>query len=200
MLRPHVLVLVALAPLVACRPSAPPPVPPVIAGASPDFVARQKVVAHAGGQRSAFDAVIEHVGDRLVVLGLTPMGTKAFAIVQNGTSIEVTPSGDRPLPAPPEAILRDIHAGYFEGPTAIRSDGWHRLQGPRGRLFERWAAGRLVERVWGRPRDRTADRLRFVGGVAPGELPRDIELDHPSLDLRLEIHTLELTLRRPSSP
>lgn len=179
--------------LVACRPHAPPPLQPVVAGATPGFVARQKVVAIAGGERAAFDAVVQYQGDRLVVLGLSPMGTKMFSIVQQGSLLEVTPPDARALPAPPEAILRDIHAGYFDLPTIARTDGWHRRNGASGTLWEHWSRGRLHERVWGRKRDAQADRLHFVDGLAPGELPRELVFDHPRLALRLEIHTLELT-------
>lgn len=149
----------------------------------------------ASGQRAAFDAVVQYDGDRLVVLGLTPMGTKAFSIVQQGSALEVTPTDSAALPAPPEAILRDIHAGYFDPPDAALADGWHRRSGRFGSVWEQWSAGRLHVRVWGRKRDTQADRLRFIGGLAPGELPRDLEFDHPRLSLRLEIHTLELVRR-----
>jgi hypothetical protein len=175
----------------ACRPAAPPPVVPIAAGAAPGFVARQKVVATVRGDTSAFDAVVQYRGDRLVVLALTPMGTKAFAIEQRGASISITPPEPRALPAPPEAILRDIHAAYFALPKAARVDGWHRTEAG-GARWERWSQGRLHERVWGRRRDRQADRLRFVGGIAAADLPRELVFDHPRIGVRLEIHTIEL--------
>lgn len=172
--------------------------PTLVAGVSPAFVARQKVVAtHAGEQRS-FDAVLQFDGATLVLLGMTPMGTKAFAVVQRGATVEVTPYVDMPLPAPPRAILRDIHAAYFDPPRRIEADGWHRRRTAAGDpLHERWAAGRLQERVEGRRRDARASRLRFPEGLAPGEIPREVALDHPALDLRLEIHTVELTRTGP---
>ncbi len=175
----------------ACHP--PTPTIPPLPTTAPPFLARQKVVAIHPTGRSTFDAVLQYSGDRLVLLGLTPMGTKAFAVVQEGATVEVTPYIDRPLPAPAEAVLGDIHAAYFDLPRAARADGWHRRRTAAGaRMHERWAAGRLHERVWGRRRDRRATRLRFPGGASPGEIPLRIEIDRPELDLRLEIHTLEL--------
>jgi hypothetical protein len=176
----------------ACRPAAPPRVLPIAAGATPGFVARQKVVATVAGARAPFDAVVQYRGDRLVVLALTPMGTKAFAIEQRGATVSITPPGPGALPAPPEAILRDIHAAYFALPKAARGEGWHRTEAG-GARWERWSQGRLHERVWGRRGDRQADRLVFVDGIAPGDLPRELVFDHPRIAVRLEIHTLVLT-------
>jgi hypothetical protein len=191
------VVLVLAAAIAACRPaSAPsePVVPSLVAGVSPPFVARQKVVATHAGVRRAFDAVLQFDGVALVLLGMTPMGTKAFAVVQRGDGVEVTPYVDMPLPAPPRAILRDIHAAYFDPPRRVEADGWHRRRTAGGDpLDERWAEGRLQERVHGRRRDARASRLRFPEGLAPGEIPREVTLDHPALDLQLEIHTVELT-------
>lgn len=178
--------------LPACA-SGPPGVPVLSEGSVAPFSARQKVVAIHGGGRTAFDAVVQYDGRRLVLLGMTPMGTKAFAVEQTGASYRITRFVDMPLPAPPAAILRDIHGVYFDPPPQPLGDGWHRRRvGVGVRVDERWATGRLQERVWGSRRDTGATRVRFTDGVAPGEIPRRVDLDHPALDLRLEIHTLEL--------
>ncbi len=196
-----VLALALASAIVGCRPAAAPSepeVPTLVAGVSPPFVARQKVVATHAGVRRAFDAVLQFDGAALVLLGMTPMGTKAFAVVQRGDGVEVTSYVDMPVPAPPRAILRDIHGAYFDPPQRVEADGWHRRRTAVGDpLDERWAGGRLQERVYGRRRDARASRLRFPEGLAPGEIPREVALDHPALDLRLEIHTVELTRTEP---
>lgn len=186
---------IALA-LVACRPSGPPALPPMRA-TGPDFLARQTVIARHDGQPARFDAVVQASGDELLLLGLTPMGTKAFAVRQRGAEVTVERFVDAPLPAPAEAVLLDIHRAWLDDrPTQVRADGWHRrrvtdARGELVRIEERWAAGKLYERVWGRHRDDAADRVRWPDGLAPGETPKRVELDHPSLGLALAIHTLD---------
>ncbi len=194
-MKPRAL-LVALA-LAGCRPSGPPALPAAHV-AAPGFLARQTVIARHRGTPARFDAVLQAQGEELLLLGLTPMGTKAFALRQRGTKVEVEQFVGVPLPAPAEAILLDIHRAWLDDrPRAAASDGWHRRRvadgsGGTQRIDERWAGGRLFERVWGARRDRGADRVRWPDGLVPGEHPKVVELDHPALELTLEIHTLEI--------
>jgi uncharacterized protein DUF3261 len=183
------LLVVAIA---ACRPATPPVLPPAHAIA-PGFLARQTVIARHTGPPARFDAVLQGSGDELLLLGLTPMGTKAFAVRQRGALVSVEHFVDVPLAAPADAILLDIHRAWLDDrPSRALADGWHRLRLHDLRIDERWAAGRLYERVWGRHRDRSADRVRWPDGLAPGEHPREVVIDHPRMGLVLEIHTLEI--------
>jgi hypothetical protein len=196
---------IAVVLLAACRPSGPPALPPMRAQ-EPGFLARQTVIAHHQGKPARFDAVVQASGDELLLLGLTPMGTKAFAVRQRGALVTVERFVDMPLPAPAEAVLLDIHRAWLDDrPTQARADGWHRRrvtndEGEVVRIDERWAAGRLYERVWGRHRDAAADRVRWPDGLAPGEMPKLVELEHPSLGLTLAIHTLEIRALDRSVP
>ncbi|MBC8070856.1 MAG: DUF3261 domain-containing protein, partial [Deltaproteobacteria bacterium] len=171
--------------------------PPPATALGPAFLARQTVVARHQQHTARFDAVLQYDGETLLLLGLTPMGTKSFALRQRGASTELERFVDIPLPAPAEAILLDIHRAYFDDrPTQIRPDGWHRRRGSdaSGRtvqIHERWAAGRLHERIWGPRRSARSQRVRWPDGLAPSAIPKRVELDHPELDLQLEIHTLD---------
>jgi Protein of unknown function (DUF3261) len=189
MTRGRALLLVAA--LAACRPPAQPSPPPATElGAS--FLARQTVIVRHREQLARLDVVLQYDGDALLLLGLTPMGTKAFALRQRNATIELTRFVDMPLPAPPAAILLDIHRAYFDDrPTRALPDGWHRRGAGSRSIHERWAAGKLYERIWGPRRARAATRVRWPDGIAPGALPRRVEIDHPELELTLEIHTLE---------
>ena len=58
---------------------------------------------------------------------------------------------------------------------------------------EQWAAGRLLERSFhprGEP-ERVQARVRYPGGVAPGEAVREAELVSPAYGYRLHVLTLE---------
>jgi hypothetical protein len=196
------LVIVALLVGAGCRPRPDmPALPPAVhAGMGPAFVARQVVVAAHAGRRDSLHAVLQYDGQALVLVGLTPMQTKAFSFAQRGREIEV--AGAMAIPVPPAAVLLDIHRAYFERPTCPRADGWTRRRTPSGRIDELWGAGMLLERVWGSHRAlrrRRPDRVRWRGGlraepVTADGTPRvpDVVIEHPMLDLRLEIHTVDV--------
>ncbi|HET6585444.1 MAG TPA: DUF3261 domain-containing protein, partial [Nannocystaceae bacterium] len=158
------------------------------------FLARQRVIATAGGQRHSFDAVLQYDGRELLLLGLTPMGTKAFAVRQRDSVATAESFVDRPLPAPPEAILLDVHWSYFLATDAARPDGWHRRRVDGLRLRERWANGRLQQRIVAPRRGIEVD-IRYVGGRDAAGFPKDVVIEHRArdrsgVDLRLEITTL----------
>lgn len=192
----------ALLAMGACRPRAEVPTEPpaVHAGMGPAFVARQVVVAAHAGRRDSLHAVLQYDGQALVLVGLTPMQTKAFSFSQRGREIEV--AGAMPIPVPPAAVLRDIHRAYFDRPSCPHADGWTRRRTPDGRIDELWGGGMLLERVWGSHRTarrRRPDRVRWRGGlraepVTADGTPRvpDVVIEHPMLDLRLEIHTVDV--------
>ncbi|MFO0635077.1 MAG: DUF3261 domain-containing protein [Nannocystaceae bacterium] len=188
--------LVVVAASAGCRVRGPAPLPAVDEALGPRFLARQVVVAHQGGRTSTVHAVVQYDGAELVVLGLTPMQTKAFSIRQRGATVEL--EGRSPVPA--QAVLLDIHRAYFaDRPVRVRPEGWSRRRGPGGPIHELWHAGRLQQRIWGSRRitgRRAGDRIRWDGGLQVGtpahpQVP-DVAIEHPTLQLRLEIHTIEL--------
>jgi len=192
---PRALVLVAC--LAACAPrgDTKPPLPDA-RSLGPAFLARQRVIAVVDDQRRAFDAVLQYDGRELLLLGLTPMGTKAFTVQQKGRVATSQSFVDRPLPAPAEAILLDVHWSYFLDGAAgasVQTDGWHRRRVHRLRVRERWQGGRLHERIVTPPGGEPV-HIRFDGGLPAGpmsDFPERVVLVHHGLDLRLEITTLE---------
>ncbi|MBX7078733.1 MAG: DUF3261 domain-containing protein [Nannocystaceae bacterium] len=200
-MRTWLLALTVLAAFAGCRVRGPAAVPTVDGALGPRFLARQVVVAHQGGRTSTVHAVVQYDGSALVVLGLTPMQTKAFSIRQRGATVQI--EGTAGVPA--QAVLLDIHRAYFaDRPRRARPDGWSRRRDPEGpgtaAVDELWRAGRLQQRVFGSRRAkgrRAADRIRWDGGLQVGTPARlqvpDVEIEHPALQLRLEIHTIEVT-------
>ncbi len=170
-----------------------PPTLPDANDLAPPFLARQRVIATAGAQRHAFEAVLQYDGSELLLLGLTPMGTKAFVVRQRGTVATAESFVDRPLPAPPEAILLDVHWSYFLAADTPRGDGWHRRALPGLRLRERWQGGRVRERIVA-PRGGAPVRIAYADGLDDGRFPARVVVVHEDprgeRDLRLEITTL----------
>lgn len=197
------LVLAVLVTVAACAPRRrePPPLPDADR-LGPAFLARQRVIATIGDERRGFDAVLQYDGRELLLLGLTPMGTKAFAVRQRGRTATSETFVDRPLPAPPTAILLDVHWSYFldgaAGPTA-RADGWHRRRVDGLRVRERWEGARIMQRTIVPPGGDPV-HIRYDGGLPAGPVSEDfpdrVRLDHEGpagLDLRLEITTVQHT-------
>jgi hypothetical protein len=156
---------------------------------APPFLARQRVIATVGVDRRAFEAVLQYDGRELLLLGLTPMGTKAFAVRQRGTVASAENFVDIPLPAPAEAILLDVHWSYFLDADTPRKDGWHRRKLDGLQLRERWSGGRVHERIVKPPRGPTV-RIAYADGLTEGRFPEGVVVTHDDVELRLEITTL----------
>jgi hypothetical protein len=116
-----------------------------------EFLARQEVKARYGGTRVRFKSVLQKRGDTLTLLGLTPFGTRAFLLQQEGTAVTFTSYVDRGLPFPPRYILFDIQRALFIGITSgPLADGMHTASREGEEIRERWKGGRIMERTFRR--------------------------------------------------
>jgi hypothetical protein len=160
-----------------------------------DFLLRQELEVQLGGERTRFQAALQRRGATLTLLVLTPMGTRAFVIEQQGLDVRFTsylPEGREP-PFPPRYVLLDVQRTLLpqlgDGPLA---DGEHRGERAGEVIRERWLGGRLLERRFARRGGRPAGEivLAYEGGMAPGEAPSRVVLDNGWLGYRLVITTL----------
>lgn len=155
---------------------------------------RQRIDARFGEQRIGFSAVLQTDGGVLSLLALTPYGTRAFLLEQEGQQVRFTRYVDRELPFPSRFILLDVHRTLFAGlPGAPLTDGVH--AGERGgeRIAERWQAGALLERTFERIDGKPAGliRIAYHGGMRGRVPPAKVELDNGWFGYRLEIETLK---------
>jgi len=172
--------LVLLAALVAagCGHRAPPPTAPLPAPAEKDlprpdaipgtFAVRQKLTARSAHGGGGFEAVLQKKPGELVLVGLTPFGSRAFLLRQTNAGVELTKYVSRELPFAPTFILLDVHRvldAWLGPPPSGDAERTGEVTGER--LRERWRAGRLVERVFSR-----------VPGAAPGEPPGDVTVTY----------------------
>jgi hypothetical protein len=161
-----------------------------------DFMWRQSITASYGKQRGRFEAVVQKQGDRMLILGLTPMGTRAFLLEQQGAQTKATVYVDRAMPFPPKYVFLDVHRTYFLGiappPTG---DGWHQEVRDGETIRELWRGGRLFERRFERLDHRPSGQIvvRYDGGYAPAPVPHPghIVLDNGWFGYQLAIDTLE---------
>lgn len=199
------LLLVALA---ACRPGPAAPVypgelqPPSRFGR--DFLLHQRVVVRRGEAEHALQTALQVRGDTLTLIGLTPLGTRAFVLTQRGRDVSFTSSlpPDQQLPFEPRFVLHDVQRALLpvldDRPMA---DGEHRVALGDEVVTERWAGRRLLERRFRRRAPPPGGELviRYAGGYVYGEAPGPIELDNGWLGYRVELETLGYTpLARPS--
>lgn len=83
---------------------------------------RAKVLARNVDQDLPF--VVETTADTLVMVGFTPLGTKAFTLVRNGDKVEVENMlSPAPLLVPPRNVMEDVLAMSVPSPCATAADG-----------------------------------------------------------------------------
>jgi hypothetical protein len=163
--------------------------PPSELGA--DFMLRQKISAVFQEKNEiSFEAVLQKVGDKLTLLGLTPFGSRAFLLEQTGTEIAFTYYVGRELPFPPKYILLDFQRTLR---VESRADGAHQIDDGEEMVSETWSAGRIVERRVRRKSGEPAGELviKYDGGMSPGEPPPTMTFENGWFGYRLTIETTE---------
>jgi hypothetical protein len=161
------------------------------------FLWRQQIAAEYGPRTVSFEAVLQKKDDRLVVLGLTPYGTRAFVIEQTGTSFTFTNHlpPEHALPFPPRSILLDIHRAWFMAlPGGPKVDGEHAGDREGERITEVWRGGRVVERRYRRLNDLPVGEIAVrygKDGMTGLEPPDEVVLDNRWFGYRLVVRTVE---------
>ncbi|MGH0035898.1 MAG: DUF3261 domain-containing protein [Myxococcota bacterium] len=150
-----------------------------------------------GGRQASFEAVVQADCREVLVVGLTPFGTRLFTIRQVGRETRFEWMFDEPWPFRPEHILLDVHRAFLH-PLADppRPDGRHprRFGGAQG--AETWRDGRLMERVveeTGGP-EAALWTARYEGGWGADVWPGTVRIESARYGYTIEITTLE---RRP---
>ena len=95
---------------------------PAVAELGDDFALRASYRVQSRGRDLALTLAAEKRGERLVLLGIDPLGTNVFALVQEGAKVR-RERHLRPLfPFAPENVLRDLILARYtplaEGPEA----------------------------------------------------------------------------------
>lgn len=185
------------------------PAPPVVAPANLvdmaqvrwDFAWRQSISAtyvrpdRDGRSESAtFEAVLQKEGGILTMVGLTPFGTRAFVIQQEGSVVKLAAGQASQLPFPAEFIFLDVNRCFFMGlSTAVLADGWHQQQFHGETIQDHWRAGRLLQRIF-RPTGASAKAavvIRYRPGLVRGVAPSEVELVNERYSYSLKIRLLD---------
>jgi hypothetical protein len=197
------LAVLGLACVSAGPPSGPKPEPAEslvptseIAG---NFLMRQQLVYEAGEDRGGFEALVQKRCDELVVVGLTPFGSRAFTLRQRGVDVQVETHVDLEWPFPPRRILLDVHR-VFLLPIANPppADGVTESRWGSEIVTERWASGVLRERRFtradGRPQEEVV--VVYLDGASSEHAPIRVRVENRRFGYTLEATSIE---RRPLS-
>ena len=159
-----------------------------------DFLDRQRIVATYKGRTAAFDAVVQKKGDELTLVGLTPFGSRAFAIRQVGGVASFESFVPQTLPFPARYILVDVERVFFPWTDAPPPpDGERRFSRDSEAVAERWEGGKLRRRTFARADGRPpgAIVIDYDGGMAPGGTPPPhVSFNNGQYGYHLDITTL----------
>jgi uncharacterized protein DUF3261 len=78
-----------------------------------DWIVHERIHVTGHGVDESFGLVLQKTGPKLVLLGLTPFGAKAFGVTQIGVQTWVESYLGPALSVPPENVLRDVHRAHF---------------------------------------------------------------------------------------
>lgn len=162
------------------------------------FMARQKVTAEIGTpptRTASFEGVLQLSGEELLLVGLTPFGTKAFVVRQKGQHVELETFTDQPLPFQPRDILLDIHRTLFLTVPGAPQDGTVETTRDGERITETWKNGKLLQRRFQRLDDNPPGEItiHYDPPAEPGTVPQRVTLDNAWFDYHLQIETLDVT-------
>jgi hypothetical protein len=115
------------------------------------FAVRQRITARSSHGGGSFEAVLQKKPGELLLVGLTPYGSRAFLLRQNAAGVQFTSYVTHELPFPPSFILLDVHRVMDAWLGSAAPAAGERTGDVAGeRVHERWRAGRLVERTFAR--------------------------------------------------
>ena len=160
------------------------------------FLDRQKVVARYGDREVTFDAVLQKHDDELLLLGMTPFGSRAFVVRQTGHDVSFDTYVAQTLAFPPRYILIDVHRVFLAGLApagSAFSDGAHEAARDGEIVTEQWQGGRLRERRFRRADGDPPGEIRVDYGdgmAADGTPPAHLSLYNGWLGYRIDITTL----------
>ena len=166
-----------------------------------DFLWEQRLTAHVGGEEHSLKAVLQKQGDHLVLIGLTPFGTKAFLLDQQGTVVTFQSFVERKLPFPPRFVLADVQRCYlpFGDVASQPKDGEQRVDLGDEELVQTFDGGRLSERRFRRHDAKPAGEVRVIyrNWTADG-VAHDVVLDNRWFGYSMDITTLSAKVLPPS--
>ncbi|GEM_PF-857844 len=167
-----------------------------------DFFMRQRLVGEFDGHKIRLDAVIQKQGASLSVVGLTPFGTKAFVLKQEGNSIFFESFMASEMPFPARYILEDIHRSFLWDvllPWGQHGEnGAQTFRGEGTVVIERWEDDKLLSRTFESPDRASRISIDYGTGMHEGHPPRTLKLVNDRQGYILSIETAQFQILNPN--
>lgn len=156
------------------------------------FALEHRIRAESREGTHEFRAVLQKLGDTIVIVGFGPHGGRGFTLTQRGNEIEFDSQLPRELPFPPRFMLLDVHRAWFRGLEGPLPDGEHRAELDGEEVVERWEGGRLLSRAFRRLDGEPAGwiRVTYEGGLGGSGPPPVVRYDNGWFGYRLTLTTL----------
>lgn len=168
-----------------------------------DVLWQQRVTAIWGeGEQRGFDAAVQKVGDTLVVIGMSPVGSPGFVLKLRDGVVELTNHTGTEMPFPPRFVVLDVQRVFFPWiAPPVPGDGEIVDTVAGERITERRVGGRLVERRFERrdgvPAGTIVVRYEWGDGGGLEHVPPRATLDNAWFGYRIVIDThAEAVLRK----
>ena len=166
-----------------------------------DFLWQQRLTAHVAGEEHSLKAVLQKQGNHMVLIGLTPFGTKAFLLEQLDMEVRFQSFVDRKLPFPPRFVLNDVQRCYLAlgDPATQPKDGEERVALDGEELVQTFVGGHLSERRFRRLDGKPAGEVRVIyrNWTAAG-VAQDVVLDNRWFGYSMDIETLSAKALPPA--
>lgn len=154
-----------------------------------DFQWRQVVEVEYGEHKPrAFDAVLEKAGEKMTLLGLTPLGTVTFVAEAQGKKVRFENRTGEKLPFDGSYILRDVQRVFFPWLSGPVRNGWRTGRFGEEVVRERLVNGQIVERRFER-RGELQAKINFLKPVAAHLPSPNVTLENKRFGYRLHIET-----------
>lgn len=159
-----------------------------------DVLWQQRVTAIWGeGEQRGFDAAVQKQGDRLTVIGLSPVSGPGFVLVLEHGTVTLTNQAGMEVPFPPRFVILDVQRVFFpwlaNGASGERTTG----EACGERITEVRSAGRLVERKFerldGKPAGAITVQYEWGDADPSRRAPMRATLDNAWFGYRLVIDT-----------
>jgi hypothetical protein len=160
-------------------------------GLTPHFVAQQKLNGRYGEREFSLDVVMQVAQGKLTLIGLTPFGTRAFVLTQEGTDVKLEKFINRELPFDPRYVLDDVHRVFFRKVRGAQGTGDFSAEDHGEHITEHWENGLLKQRTFSRPntQDKGPVVISFKGAPSPVIAP-EVTLDSKRFGYTLDVHTV----------
>jgi len=140
------------------------------------FLDRQSIAATYGKKSVRFDAVLQKRDDEIVLMGMTPFGSRAFVLKQKGMDVSFESYVPQEMPFPPKYVLFDVQRVFIASPPSDAGtppDGTVETTRDAEVMTEVWKDGRLQQRRFrrasGDPKGEIV--IDYDGGMVPGAAP-----------------------------